>query len=814
MNNTLNFKMSLDSSDFTQKANDAKNAINGMGENVKKSNTYMRDYMREIKNLKAQLLQLEEGTEEYAKAMQLLADKTFALKDIQETASLTANDLGERFNLMTKTLGGLAGGFGALQGAMNLFGVENEAVNQALLKLQSIMAIVQGLEGIEGLTKTIPACITMFKGLTTQSKLLAVAMKSIPYVAIGSAIVGLIGYLSKQTNVTKELTKEQKEAQIQASKLEAVERSKNTVYQQTTQNVGEMLAKYKLLQTQWKLLGDDMSAKKGFVQDNAKAFNELGQQIDTVKQAEDMLINNSATFIEAIKLRAKATALEEELKEEYKKYHKKMSKKDRSTGDYYDIPKIGQKFASEEEAKAVGKPYKVAVAQTRDGARWEVNTMQTEEDVYLAKLFRIKQAHIRQKEYDQEVSAPYLAVESYISSSLEDVYEEMAKNPYTNKPIKSTIPTYDPSGNGNNGGNNSGNNNGDDTTTTTVKTELLTILKQAVESGNYDEYNKEYTKDNKDVEIGSQTYYTDLKNALERISENTIDTTLQAKINEKIATIPTYEKPQEEKVEVNINELALEALHTSDYSQLDNYIEQQTKAQKGSIKFLEQKINILQDVADNSSDLKVIVGVDKEVDRLKKEIEQLKQQIAKKTGKGDKLPSSKQLTDDFEKNTKNITAATSAIGNAFSSIAGLTDDATSSWLNYFGQVLGTIPQLITAFTSLAATEAAAGQAAQGPFGWLAIPVAIATTLSAILTTIPKFENGGIVGGNSFYGDRVIARVNSGEMILNSVSQRNLFNLLKNGGTTNNNGGTVKFRIQGQELVGVLNNYNNKMKKVL
>jgi len=45
--------------------------------------------------------------------------------------------------------------------------------------------------------------------------------------------------------------------------------------------------------------------------------------------------------------------------------------------------------------------------------------------------------------------------------------------------------------------------------------------------------------------------------------------------------------------------------------------------------------------------------------------------------------------------------------------------------------------------------------------------------------IPRFAQGGIVGGSSTSGDKVLARVNSGEMVLNKSQQSNLFNLLKN-----------------------------------
>ncbi|MDX9731856.1 MAG: hypothetical protein RBT63_08810, partial [Bdellovibrionales bacterium] len=50
---------------------------------------------------------------------------------------------------------------------------------------------------------------------------------------------------------------------------------------------------------------------------------------------------------------------------------------------------------------------------------------------------------------------------------------------------------------------------------------------------------------------------------------------------------------------------------------------------------------------------------------------------------------------------------------------------------------------------------------------------------------PAFKEGGIVPGTSYVGDRVTARVNSGEMILNTRQQANLFSLANGSGSSNN-----------------------------
>ena len=139
----------------------------------------------------------------------------------------------------------------------------------------------------------------------------------------------------------------------------------------------------------------------------------------------------------------------------------------------------------------------------------------------------------------------------------------------------------------------------------------------------------------------------------------------------------------------------------------------------------------------------------------------------------------------------------------------------------------------TAVKSGEAVAEATASGAKLPFP--ANLAAIASGLSAVmgaLMFVGKFATGGIVGGNSPSGDRLFARVNSGEMILNMTQQRRLFDFLNGAGSLRGvsapqltrvnptaadlrgllrepsgggQGGTVRFTIEGRTLVGVLAN---------
>jgi hypothetical protein len=68
-----------------------------------------------------------------------------------------------------------------------------------------------------------------------------------------------------------------------------------------------------------------------------------------------------------------------------------------------------------------------------------------------------------------------------------------------------------------------------------------------------------------------------------------------------------------------------------------------------------------------------------------------------------------------------------------------------------------------------------------------------------LYTIPRFENGGVVGGNSYTGDKILARVNSGELILNQKQQNKLNNELDNSNNSDKKEVNVTININGPAM---------------
>lgn len=83
-------------------------------------------------------------------------------------------------------------------------------------------------------------------------------------------------------------------------------------------STAEAIAQLKLLQSQWKSLGDDFQSKSQFIEDNQEAFNKLGISIKSVNDAEKLLVKNTNSFVNAIMARARASAAQELMQERMK----------------------------------------------------------------------------------------------------------------------------------------------------------------------------------------------------------------------------------------------------------------------------------------------------------------------------------------------------------------------------------------------------------------------------------------------------------------------------------------------------------------
>lgn len=88
-------------------------------------------------------------------------------------------------------------------------------------------------------------------------------------------------------------------------------KSANTAY-------GKQMATLALLRSEWNKLGNSLSEKKKYVKDNQSAFNELGVKIKNVQDAENLLVDNTDVFINAMQARAQAIAAQDTLSSLYK----------------------------------------------------------------------------------------------------------------------------------------------------------------------------------------------------------------------------------------------------------------------------------------------------------------------------------------------------------------------------------------------------------------------------------------------------------------------------------------------------------------
>ena len=151
----------------------------------------LKSLRTELKNVKDAMTNLEEGSDAFQQAANKAGELKHQLDEISEAVKGASADFGDMLSNATQVTNGIIGGFTAAQGAMNLFGIESENVTKAIAKLQSMMAIGQGIAQIDQMTKALPKLAAAIKGTSKAAKLLKAVLKPKVFLAITAALTGL-----------------------------------------------------------------------------------------------------------------------------------------------------------------------------------------------------------------------------------------------------------------------------------------------------------------------------------------------------------------------------------------------------------------------------------------------------------------------------------------------------------------------------------------------------------------------------------------------------------------------------------------------
>lgn len=144
-------------------------------------------------------------------------------------------------------------------------------------------------------------------GLAGAFRMVGAAIKSIPvfgWILAGiSALIALVSHFVSKANESKKANEEW--------------------YNAIAENAYKPIASIMELSDKWNALGNDLEAKKQFIENNKKAFEDLGVSVRDVVDAENVLVANKTAFINAQIEKAKATIYLQQAQEKVKELIKK-----------------------------------------------------------------------------------------------------------------------------------------------------------------------------------------------------------------------------------------------------------------------------------------------------------------------------------------------------------------------------------------------------------------------------------------------------------------------------------------------------------
>lgn len=302
-----------------------------------------------------------------------------AMDDVNRQVRGEASDT-KNFDAIAQGLNVVTSSAGAATSVFQMFGAKQEDLINIQTKLQATLAISNALTVTQNNLQKESSLMLGIRTIQEKAHAAAIALRTAaegrgvivtklatiaqaafnavananPYVLLATAILTVVGALVAFTTGSKEATEAEKRQREEGERLRKQQEDMSHALGQAAGNVE---AKYRSLQQQWSRLKTE-SEKNKWIKENANKFHELGLNVNSVTDAEQVLVNMAPQVIAALKAVAEAEAYSDLYKQAIKERAEKWEHrvKSRATGDFYTPAKLGERISSD-EARAAGLLY-------------------------------------------------------------------------------------------------------------------------------------------------------------------------------------------------------------------------------------------------------------------------------------------------------------------------------------------------------------------------------------------------------------------------------------------------------------------------
>lgn len=701
-------------------------------------------------------------------------EMTDALGDAQNAVNRFASDT-FKLDAGIQALQGITAAATIAQGVVGMFGEENQKVQQAILKVQSALAILNGVQSITNMLQHDSALILRLKQIRTEVLTAATAKNTVATAAnsaitkkdtiitnawnvakaVSKALLGdftglvLVGgtalatysiYTSLNTSETEKNTK---------AKKRAID-TQSTYTSTLASSYSSLMGKYIQLREEWKKLSTAQQ-KVQWIKDNATELQNLGIKYDSVNNVENSFVNNTSNVIKGFEKRAKAAALMAQITENYKKQIELQDKIDKANKQSSDRVKGNGGKPYKAGDKFLGQTYKMGfMPEDFEGGRLTAKGARKANNAVV----------IANGENTKAARAEIKALED----SNNKLIQELSKNTTVTNKVGNAV-------GGNAGGGGSTNN-----TPKAVKGSINSI-KEEINALQSQMDNGLIPADKIDETI---LKLSELRMAFEKLKSEM----------DAHGVVVRYEKMMADQGD-QIRDTLMKSVRKSDI---------------GS-----EFTKNIQDQFDKEKDLEL---KNIPTDKLKEQADEMGDSIKKNSKK-----SKKEMSEGLVEGIDAVGGAFSAAGNLAKAFGDSTTAAVMQSVAATAQGVATIiPQVMKLIGVKEGEALANGEASAASLPFPSNLVAIATIVSTLISTFATiasvtkggFASGGVVKGNSYVGDHNLYGLNAGETVLTQSQSASLWAALESGrlGYNNKNiGGNITFKIKGSDLYGTLNNYN-------